>query len=94
MYREIEQTTTLIIQICQSVYTPIPYLHNEVGRGNVPRKGAEVDTDPPFLMSCKLGIVLIIQGDAGKGCGDGGRVTGVDLLENDWRELRGIESEG
>ena len=37
-------------------------------------------------MGRQLGIVLVIQGDAGEGPGDGGRVAGVHLLEYDWRE--------
>lgn len=42
-------------------------------------------------MGCQLGIVLVIQGNAGKGPSDGGRVAGVDLLENDWKEMQGEE---
>lgn len=60
--------------------TSILYLYDQVGRGDVPGEGAEVD---PFLMGCELWILVIIQGDAGKGAGDGGRVTRVDLLEYD-----------
>lgn len=65
------------------------YLYNEVGRGNVSREGAEVDSNSSLLMGCQLWIVFIIQRDARKGPSDGGRVTGVDLLENDWRKMRG-----
>lgn len=69
--------------IGHSMETSIPYLYDEVGRGDVPGEGAEVDPDSPLLMGCQLGIVLVIQGDPGKGPGDGGRVTGVHLLEYD-----------
>lgn len=60
------------------------YLYNKIGRGNVSREGAEINSDSPFLMGCQLGIFLIIQRDTGKGPSNGGGVTGVDLLENDW----------
>lgn len=59
------------------------YLYNEVGRGDVAREGAEVDT--PLLMRRQLGIVLVVQGDAGQRSSDGGRVAGVHLLEYDWK---------
>lgn len=58
-------------------------LYNEVGRGDVPGQGAEVDPNSPLLMGCQLGIVLLIQRDAGKGPSDGRRVTGVHLFEYD-----------
>lgn len=41
------------------------YLYDEVGRGDVAGEGAEVDPNSSLLMSCQLGIVLVIQGDAG-----------------------------
>lgn len=59
------------------------YLYNEVGRGDVAREGAEVDS--PLLMGRQLGIVLVVQGDAGQCSSDGGRVAGVHLLEYDWK---------
>jgi len=67
----------------QSMSTSITYLYNEVGRGDVPGQGAEVDPNSPLLMGCQLGIVLLIQRDAGKGPSDGRRVTGVHLFEYD-----------
>lgn len=65
----------------------IPYLYNKIWRGDVPREGAEVDSDSSLLMGCQLGIVLVIQGDAGKCPSDSGWVTGVHLLENNWKEM-------
>lgn len=41
------------------------YLYNEVGRGDVTREGAEVDPHSPLLMGWQLGIIVVIQGDAG-----------------------------
>lgn len=48
-----------------SQYTSSPYLYNEVWRWDVPWEGAEVDPNSSLLMGCKLGIILVIQGDAG-----------------------------
>lgn len=39
-------------------------------------------------MGCQLRIILIIQGDTGKGPGDSGWVTGVHLFENDCGVMR------
>lgn len=58
------------------------HLYDEIWRRDVPGEGAEVDSNTTLLMGCQLGIILIIQGDAGKGPGDGSWVTGVHLLEN------------
>lgn len=63
------------------------YLYNEVWRWDVTRERAEVDPYSPLLMGCKLGIVLVIQGNSRQGSSDGGWVAGVDLFENDWREM-------
>lgn len=63
------------------------YLYNEVWRWDVTRQRAKVDPYSPLLMSCKLGIILVIQGNTRQGSGDGGWVAGVNLFENDWREM-------
>ena len=39
-------------------------------------------------MGHQLGVVLVIQGDAGQRPRDGGRVARVHLLEDDYREMR------
>lgn len=64
------------------------YLYNEVGRGDIAREGGEVDSHSPLLVGWQLGIVLVIQGDAGQGSGDGGRVAGVHFLEYDCKEMQ------
>lgn len=71
-----------------SLETLIVYLYNKVRRGDVPWESAEVDPYSALLMGCQLRIVLIIQGDAGKGPSDSGWVTGVHLFENDCSETR------
>lgn len=60
------------------------YLYNQVGRGDVARQSAEVDS--PFLVGLQLWILVVIQRDARQSPRDGCRVTGVDLLEYDWKE--------
>lgn len=88
-YFLLSQTAILVSQsICQLIHI-FMYLYNEVGRGDVTREGAEVDPHSPLLMGWQLGIILIIQGDAREGSSDGGRVTGVHLLEYDWKEVQG-----
>lgn len=62
------------------------YLYNKIGRGDVSWEGTKVDSYSSILMGCQLGIILIIQGDTGEGSSDGGWVTGIHLLENDWND--------
>ena len=59
------------------------HLDDEVGRGDVSGQGAEVDPHPPLLVGRQLGVVLVVEGDAGEGTSDGCWVTGVHLFEDD-----------
>lgn len=63
-----------------------PYLYNEVGWGDVARQGGEVEPHTTLLVGWEFGIILIIQGDAGQRSSDGCWVTGVHLLEYDWKD--------